>query len=144
MNRGNSLKGLVDKSRGIVSLIVETLANINPRVAAEHRSSSAWKEGLVRVCRDTKCLSANKHTDQSKPLRLTRHVDRTKRNWVDYSDTSPTNALGSRLSCKKRRLRVSSLIWPEVLTVTGKNTTGSGGLRRKEGRNKTRGKQKNI
>ena len=33
--------------------------------AAVHRSSSAWKEGLVRACRDTKCLSANKHTDQS-------------------------------------------------------------------------------
>ncbi len=29
------------------------------------RSSSAWTEGLPRACRDTKCLSANKHTDQS-------------------------------------------------------------------------------
>ncbi len=31
------------------------------------RSSSAWKEGLARACRDTKCLSVDKHTDQSRP-----------------------------------------------------------------------------
>ena len=29
------------------------------------RSSSACTEVLVRACRDTECLSANKHTDQS-------------------------------------------------------------------------------
>ncbi len=29
------------------------------------RSDSALNEDLVRTCRDTKCLSANKHTDQS-------------------------------------------------------------------------------
>ncbi len=29
------------------------------------RSNSAWNEDLVWACRDTKCLSANKHTDQS-------------------------------------------------------------------------------
>ena len=29
------------------------------------RSSSDWNEGLVWACRDTKCLSVNKHTDQS-------------------------------------------------------------------------------
>jgi hypothetical protein len=28
-------------------------------------SSSVWTEDLTRACRDTKCLSANKHTDQS-------------------------------------------------------------------------------
>ncbi len=29
------------------------------------RSNSTWSEGLVWACRDTKCLSVNKHTDQS-------------------------------------------------------------------------------
>jgi hypothetical protein len=32
------------------------------------RSSSAWTEGLTRACRDTKCLSANKHIDQALPV----------------------------------------------------------------------------
>ena len=31
------------------------------------RSNSCWNEGLVRTCTDTKCLSDNKHTDQSIP-----------------------------------------------------------------------------
>ncbi len=37
------------------------------------RSRSAWTEGLTRACRDTECLSANKHTDQSKSSKI----------WVD-------------------------------------------------------------
>ncbi len=41
-------------------------------LSSVYRSSSSWTEGLTRACRDTKCLSVNKHTDQSiPPIRLT-------------------------------------------------------------------------
>ncbi len=39
--------------------------SISINLSAVCRSNSAWNEDLVRTCRDTKCLSANKHTDQS-------------------------------------------------------------------------------
>ena len=58
-----------------VSLIRETFKGTNTTFSfflslSSHlsdvcTSSSAWTEGLTRACRDTKCLSANKHTDQS-------------------------------------------------------------------------------
>ena len=38
------------------------------------RSSSGWTEGLVRACRDSKCLSATKHTDQLKHVTSGMHL----------------------------------------------------------------------
>ena len=74
------MKGLVDKSRGIVTLIVEPFPNIKPK----------------------------------EPLRLSRQ---TETELIRLLGNSPVKELVSRLSCKKNRYKVSSLIRPVVLTV---------------------------
>jgi hypothetical protein len=55
-------------------------------------SRSAWTEGLVRSCRDTKCLSVNKkHTDQSKRGGTTRTKRVRESMKVVYSETRVTD-----------------------------------------------------
>jgi hypothetical protein len=48
----------------VISLFAGLLTNPDVPLSL-CRSSSTCTEDLTRACRDTKCLSVNKHTDQS-------------------------------------------------------------------------------
>ena len=96
--------------------------------AVVRRSSSAWNEGLVRACRDTKCLSDNKHTDQSICVCL--YICRNYHSTMSAIGLVSNYGQGSRIlrssRCLKHTIRIrNSVMWVQDLT-TGVEALSSG------------------
>jgi hypothetical protein len=74
MRRGTNDKPQSSTWRRIIQSSSFSLASMHSALleTAVCRSSLTWTEGLTRPCRDTKCLNANKHTDQS--MRMTKRL----------------------------------------------------------------------
>ena len=75
------------------------------------------------VTRISEALVRIKPTD---PLRVAKGEARKKRNCSDSSGNSPVKMLASRCACKKSIRVKSSQTRPEVFTVIGRKTMGSG------------------
>ena len=75
------------------------------------------------VTRIAEALARIKPTE---PLRLAKREARKKRNCSESSGNSPAKILASRYTCKKGSRAKSSYTRPEVLTVIGWNTMGTG------------------